>query len=555
MLNNIKIGVRLTGAFAMLAVMLLVVYYVGVSRLSNINDVLTDITQFNQPETALAYDMLTAAKDTSIRLRNLILVTADVDLVKERDNMNVSRANFDTAENTLEKLFKESSTTTDAEKQFAEKIREYIAGVRAVQDKVIALGMVNKNDEATRILLSDENRIPSDKLDQNLRDLAAFEDKMNVDAAADAAKTYQSARSLMTGAAVLALLLAIIAAFIVTRSITKPIGEALLVANRLAEGDLTARIDTHSNDEIGQMLAAMRNMTEKLAQVVTEVNSGAESMASASKEISSTAQLLSQTSSQQAAGVEETSASIEQMTASISQNTANAKVTDGMAAKAAKEAIEGGEAVKATAAAMKQIAQKIGIIDDIAYQTNLLALNAAIEAARAGEHGKGFAVVAAEVRKLAERSQIAAQEIGTVAIGSVELAEKAGKLLDEMVPNIKKTSDLVQEIATASEEQSVAVGQINSAVGQLNQTTQQTASSSEELAATAEQTSSQAEQLQETMSFFKLLHTTNSRNMKSGSDKEVFVTRTVQKKARGKPGGNRTVVPISAPNETEFTPF
>jgi methyl-accepting chemotaxis protein len=193
------------------------------------------------------------------------------------------------------------------------------------------------------------------------------------------------------------------------------------------------------------------------------------------------------------------------MTASIGQNTENAKVTDGMATKASGQAAEGGEAVNATVAAMKQIAQKIGIIDDIAYQTNLLALNAAIEAARAGEHGKGFAVVAAEVRKLAERSQVAAQEIGTVASSSVELAERAGKLLDEMVPSIKRTSDLVQEITAASEEQSSGVGQINSAVAQLSQTTQQNASGAEELAATAEEMSAQATQLKQTMGFFKLV--------------------------------------------------
>jgi methyl-accepting chemotaxis protein len=192
------------------------------------------------------------------------------------------------------------------------------------------------------------------------------------------------------------------------------------------------------------------------------------------------------------------------MTASINQNTENAKVTDSMASKAAKEATEGGQAVGNTVEAMKKIAGKIGIVDDIAYQTNLLALNAAIEAARAGEHGKGFAVVAAEVRKLAERSQVAAQEIGQVASGSVELAERAGKLLDEMVPSIKKTADLVQEIAAASQEQSSGVSQINAAVSQMSQTTQQNASSSEELAATAEEMSGQAEELQRSMSFFKV---------------------------------------------------
>jgi methyl-accepting chemotaxis protein len=282
------------------------------------------------------------------------------------------------------------------------------------------------------------------------------------------------------------------------------VGDVVRVMSAMAQGDLTQTITKSYEGSFAEMKEYVNGTVVKLSEVVSEVNGSAESLAGASEEVSATAQSLSQAASEQAAGVEETSASIEQMTASISQNTENAKVTDGMATQASSEAAEGGEAVKATVAAMKQIAQKIGIIDDIAYQTNLLALNAAIEAARAGDHGKGFAVVAAEVRKLAERSQIAAQEIGTVASSSVELAERAGKLLDQIVPNIRKTSDLVQEITAASEEQSSGVGQINAAVTQLSQTTQQNASSSEELAATAEEMSSQAEQLQQAMSFFKL---------------------------------------------------
>ena len=331
-----------------------------------------------------------------------------------------------------------------------------------------------------------------------------MEYKLSGQAAKVSNQAYASARTLMISGGILAIALGLLAAFLVTRAITKPLSEAVAVANDLAEGDLTVKIDVSSRDETGMLLASMQNMVEKLTQIVTEVKSGADALSSASEEVSATSQSLSQGASEQAAGVEETSASMEEMSASIGQNTENAKVTDGIASKSAKDANDGGEAVRATVEAMKAIADKIGIIDDIAYQTNLLALNAAIEAARAGEHGKGFAVVAAEVRKLAERSQVAAQEIGQLAGTSVKTAERAGTLLQEMVPNIRKTAELVQEITAASEEQAQGAGQINTAMSQLNQTTQQTASASEELSATAEEMNSQAEQLQQLMAFFRV---------------------------------------------------
>jgi len=271
------------------------------------------------------------------------------------------------------------------------------------------------------------------------------------------------------------------------------------------QGDFTQRIGLEGKTEFFKMLGEKFNsLVDTVSGTIREVRVAADQLSGASDQVSQTSQSLSHSASQQAASVEETTASLQEMAASVKQNADSANVTDGMATKAAKEAMDGGQAVGQTVDAMKQIATKISIIDDIAYQTNLLALNAAIEAARAGEHGKGFAVVAAEVRKLAERSQVAAQEIGTLASNSVDLAEKAGKLLGNMVPSIQKTSELVQEIAAASGEQSQGVAQIGGAMSHLSTATQQTASASEELSATAEELSAQATQLQEQMAYFRL---------------------------------------------------
>jgi methyl-accepting chemotaxis protein len=290
------------------------------------------------------------------------------------------------------------------------------------------------------------------------------------------------------------------------------------VVRQVASGDLTVQVQTRAGDTTS-VLAAMKQMTEKLLSVMLEIRGSADTLASASEQISSSAQALSQSATEQAANVEETSASVEEITSTVAQNTENAKVTDDIASRSAGSAKEGGQAVSQTVAAMRQIAQKIGIIDDIAYQTNLLALNAAIEAARAGEHGKGFAVVAAEVRKLAERSQVAAQEIGEVATSSVTLSERAGKLLDDLVPSIGKTADLVQEIAAASKEQASGLSQINTSVSQLSITTQSTASTSEELSSTSEEMSAQALNLQEIVGFFNVgdvQHASGAKRPKAG---------------------------------------
>ncbi len=323
-------------------------------------------------------------------------------------------------------------------------------------------------------------------------------------------------------AALVAIMLGALVAFFITRMITRPINQGMQLATEIAQGNLTRDIKVDSHDEIGQLMQALQTMKQRLFEVVSQVRISSNDLFSAAENLSVTSQALSQSASEQAASVEQTSASLEEISASIAQTADNAKSTDRLATQTAQQANEGGTAVTNTVGAMKEIADKISIIEEIAYQTNLLALNAAIEAARAGEHGKGFAVVAAEVRKLAENSQIAAKEISELASSSVAVAENAGHLLNKIVPNTNNTAELIQEITAASLEQNSGVQQINMTMGQLDQVTQQNASASEELAATAQQINDRSIQLQEYMAYFKLdatqLETRSDKNVKSLSN-------------------------------------
>jgi methyl-accepting chemotaxis protein len=292
----------------------------------------------------------------------------------------------------------------------------------------------------------------------------------------------------------------------IARSISRPLGTLVCRLQDITrgDGDLAKQLDESSQDEIGEVARLFNSFVHNLARVIGEVRGAASSLAAAASQISSSAQMLSHGTSEQAASVEETTTSLEQMSASITQNAENSRQMEQMALKGAQDMEQGASAVVESVQAMKTIAEKITIIEDIAYQTNLLALNAAIEAARAGEHGKGFAVVATEVSKLAERSQGAAQEISSLAVSSVRVAERSGELLKELAPVIRKTAEMVQEVATASREQSVGVEQINRAMSQVDQVGQRNASAAEELSGTAEQMAVQAESLQRLMSLFRI---------------------------------------------------
>ncbi|MFO8049430.1 MAG: methyl-accepting chemotaxis protein [Desulfosudaceae bacterium] len=306
---------------------------------------------------------------------------------------------------------------------------------------------------------------------------------------------------------VIGVIISLFLGILITRMITTGINKSVSLAEAIAGGDLTVKVEDElaaQKDEVGILAGALRTMTEKLKEVVGQVQAASDNVASGSEEMSSSSEELSQGSTEQASNLEEVTSSMEQMGSNINQNADNATETEKISQQAAQDAEASGRQVQDTVRAMKDIADKISIIEEIARQTNLLALNAAIEAARAGDAGKGFAVVAAEVRKLAERSGEAAKEIGERSASSVDVAEKAGQMLEKMVPDIRKTAELVQEISAASREQTSGADQINRAIQQLDQVVQQNASSAEEVSSTAQELASQGQQLQSTMSFFKV---------------------------------------------------
>jgi methyl-accepting chemotaxis protein len=311
-------------------------------------------------------------------------------------------------------------------------------------------------------------------------------------------------RSVVVGISAVALPLGVIIAYIIAMGIIRPLRKGVTLSETIASGDLTTSIDVDQKDEIGQLAVALRNMLDNLRGIVAEVQSASSNVAAGAEELSASSQTMSRGAADQASSIEEVSSSMEEMSANIAQNADNASQTEQIALKSAEDARAGGKAVTQTVQAMRQIADKISIVEEIARQTNLLALNAAIEAARAGEHGKGFAVVAAEVRKLAERSGEAAKEISELSTKSVDIADEAGRMLEDIIPGIQRTAELVQEIAAASTEQNSGAEQINNAIVQLDKIIQQNAAASEEMASTSEELASQAETLQSTMGYFKV---------------------------------------------------
>ena len=509
-LKNLNIRDKLIIGFSIMILFISIVGFAGYQNIKNIQNNLDDIFSVRLP--AIDY-----------------LIEADRDLqqllVSERSMIfaNTSSEVFNNLVKDYEENLAQSEErwgkykalpVTNEERTILQKYEKIREEWKVISKKVVD-GRLADTREGRRESLDLSLGLAKEKFEEmrnQLDQLTGINLSLAQSAHDDAEATYKKTIIILISILGAGLFVGIILALTIIQSITRPLNNAVDVCNRLAEGDLNQDIDVNRKDEVGQLLEAMKNQIKRIKEVILDVISGANNVATGSQEMSSVAQQMSQGATEQAASAEQASSSMEQMSANIKQNADNAQQTERISMQAATDAEKGGRAVEETVGAMKQIAEKISIIEEIARQTNMLALNAAIEAARAGEHGKGFAVVADAVRKLAERSQAAAGEISNLSTTSVEIAENAGLMLNKIVPDIRKTAELVQEINAASGEQNSGAEQINQALQQLDQVIQQNASASEKMSSTSEELAAQAEQLRDAISFFDVGDNTRIEN-------------------------------------------
>jgi methyl-accepting chemotaxis protein len=499
-MRNIRIGTRLIVSFAILVVAFVAVGAFGILRSNQFNERLNDAIRGRRALVAEVSGAIERHGDNA-RITTEILLLTEVQvarslLVPLEERQRANSAAITAAIETIGKRI-----SSEAERQAFAAIGEARGPYLAARERAKGLFQQGLRIEGSAAVVDDV--VPKlEAYRARWQQLAAIEEAAIERALVESEHFLAAQTALIAVAVTFIALLAGIFSIFVTRSISRPIAGVLEAAERIGRGDLTDRAVESGRDEVGLLQDAMREMRRRLAEVIGEVRGGADALVGAATQVSSTSQVLSQGTGEQATSVEESTSSLEEMSTSITQNAESSRQTEAMAKQGARNAEESGKLVLETAGAMKRIAEKIGIVEEIAYQTNLLALNAAIEAARAGDQGKGFAVVAQEVRKLAERSQRAATEIGALATTSVDVANRSGQLIVELVPSIQKTAELVQEVAASSSEQSTGVGQISKAMAVVDQVTQRNASAAEQLSSTAEEVASQAEALRQLVAFF-----------------------------------------------------
>ncbi|WP_158084256.1 methyl-accepting chemotaxis protein [Marispirochaeta aestuarii] len=508
---NLRIANKLILAFMLLMAITGLVGFIGISNMGKINN-LADY-MYETELMGLYY-----VKEANIQLiyatraeKNILISPSAEEQQGYYDDYRAFIKEMDSLLKQAEPLF----YSTEAEEMFQNlynAVDEWrITSARVVQ---IALGEGTAEARESRDLSMGDGRQKLDAVDKLMTQLGDIKEENAADSAVVTTDTYRDSLKFMIILVAAGMLIGILLGLFISRVISLPLRKGLSLANAISRGDLSFRIDIDRRDETGELVSALNQASRKLKEIVRSVKISAENVASGSQQLSTASEQLSQGATEQAASAEEVSSSMEEMSATIRQTTDNSNQTESIANRSAADTAEGEQAVVQTVGAMQEITGKISIIEEIARQTNLLALNAAIEAARAGEYGRGFAVVAAEVRKLAERSQQAAREINELSESSVTVAENAGRLLNSIVPNIRRTAELVQEISAASNEQSSGAEQITEAIIQLDSVIQQNASASEEISTTATELASQAEQLEEALLFFKIDNESSSRTEK-----------------------------------------
>ena len=513
--QNAKLATKFTVAVVLATVLLIAMIGMGAFSMSTIKDHLDKVADDRVPKVMAAKDMIINLRTVGIAVRNIVLLADEAGMKKEKDRLDQLRLDFVKLEKQLTATIK-----SDAGKAALAKVSSTALAMVAPMDKAVSLGLANKNEEATKVLMGEVRPVQAKALEA-AEELASYQFKLTDDSQAEADKAYSTALMLMMIVGGVTVAFFSVGGWMLARSIVRQLGgepaQATELARSVAAGDLAVRIDLRTGDTTS-LMARLKEMQTSLAKVVSNVRQNSESVATASAQIAQGNNDLSQRTEEQASALEETAASMEELSSTVKQNADNARQANQLALSASTVAIKGGEVVGQVVDTMKgindsskKIADIISVIDGIAFQTNILALNAAVEAARAGEQGRGFAVVATEVRNLAGRSAEAAKEIKSLIVASVErveqgtaLVDQAGVTMTEVVSSIKRVTDIVGEISAASSEQSAGVSQVGEAVSQMDQVTQQNAALVEESAAAAESLKVQAQQLVQAVAVFKL---------------------------------------------------